>query len=129
MTNKLTWYLEWCDIKLATAENYNKNIWKVEVGTYTDLQSAYDARIKYMSIHKDRYYKITKMKKKSYVVPAIEVIGIKTESMMITASVGRTTTNKEASSGNQGSGSIPGGAYANENDVGTRGNLFDYDWE
>lgn len=77
MTDKLTWrkpvcdeggvynpwYLVYCDIKLATAENMNKDIWRVAAGVYTDLPSACNARLKFMYIHKDRYYKICQANK------------------------------------------------------------------
>ena len=123
------WYLVYCDIKLATTENMNKDIWKTEVGVYTDLISACNARLKFMSIHKDRYYRIIQanMKKKNYITPITEIVGVETETVMITATVGITTTNQEAASGTQGSGPIPGDAYADEDDVGAKRNPFEYD--
>lgn len=123
------WYLVYCDIKLATAENMNKDIWRPEVGVYTDLISACNARLKFMSIHKDRYYRIIQanMKKKNYITPITEIVGVETETVMITATVGITTTNQEAASGTQGSGPIPGDAYADEDDIGAKRNPFEYD--
>ena len=39
------------------------------------------------------------MKKKNYITPITEIVGVETETVMITATVGITTTNQEAASG------------------------------
>lgn len=42
------------------------------------------------------------MKKKLYLTPTIEYIGVESETLMLTATVARTTTNQEAATGQQG---------------------------
>lgn len=39
------------------------------------------------------------MRKKLYITPAIEHIGVESETLMLTATVARTTTNQEAANG------------------------------
>jgi hypothetical protein len=46
---------------------------------------------------------------------------------MLTATAARTTTNQEASSGQQGGTSIPQNGYADENDVGAKKSPFSFD--
>ena len=46
---------------------------------------------------------------------------------MLTATAARTTTNQEASSGQQGGNSIPQNGYADENDVGAKKSPFSFD--
>ena len=47
------------------------------------------------------------MRKKLYITPAIEYISVESETLMLTATVARTTTNQEAATGQQGGSSIP----------------------
>lgn len=67
------------------------------------------------------------MRKKLYITPAIEYIGVKSETLMLTATAARTTTNAEAASGQQGGSSIPSNGYADENDVGAKESPFLFD--
>ena len=67
------------------------------------------------------------MRKKLYITPTIEYIGVESETLMLTATAARTTTNQEASSGQQGGNSIPSNGYADENDVGAKKSPFSYD--
>lgn len=67
------------------------------------------------------------MRKKLYITPAIEYIGVKSETLMLTATAARTTTNQEASSGQQGGNPIPQSGYADEGDVGAKESPFLFD--
>ena len=74
------------------------------------------------------------MRKKLYIIPAIEYIGVESETLMLTATAARTTTNQEASSGQQGGSPIPQSGYASEGDVGAKRSPFsfeeyDSDWD
>jgi hypothetical protein len=46
---------------------------------------------------------------------------------MLTATAARTTTNQEASSGQQGGAPIPQSGYASEGDVGAKKSPFSFD--
>ena len=67
------------------------------------------------------------MRKKLYITPAIEYIGVKSETLMLTATAARTTTNQEASTGHQGGSPIPQSGYADEGDVGAKESPFLFD--
>ena len=67
------------------------------------------------------------MRKKLYITPAIEYIGVESETLMLTATAARTTTNQEASSGQQGGAPIPQSGYASEGDVGAKKSPFSFD--
>ena len=67
------------------------------------------------------------MRKKLYIIPAIEYIGVESETLMLTATAARTTTNQEASSGQQGGAPIPQSGYASEGDVGAKRSPFAFD--
>lgn len=67
------------------------------------------------------------MRKKLYITPAIEYIGVKSETLMLTATAARTTTNHEASTGQQGGNPIPQSGYADEGDVGAKESPFLFD--
>lgn len=67
------------------------------------------------------------MRKKLYIIPAIEYIGVESETLMLTATAARTTTNHEASTGQQGSNPIPQSGYADEGDVGAKESPFLFD--
>ena len=67
------------------------------------------------------------MRKKLYITPAIEYISVESETLMLTATVARTTTNQEAANGQQGGSSIPQNGYADENDVGAKESPFLFD--
>lgn len=67
------------------------------------------------------------MRKKLYITPAIEYIGVKSETLMLTATAARTTTNHEASTGHQGGSPIPQSGYADEGDVGAKESPFLFD--
>lgn len=67
------------------------------------------------------------MRKKLYIIPTIEYIGVESETLMLTATTARTTTNQEAASGQQGGRSIPQNGYADEGDVGAKESPFLFD--
>ena len=67
------------------------------------------------------------MRKKLYITPAIEYIGVESETLMLTATAARTTTNQEASTGQQGGNPIPQSGYASEGDVGAKKSPFSFD--
>ena len=67
------------------------------------------------------------MRKKLYIIPAIEYIGVESETLMLTATAARTTTNHEASTGQQGGNPIPQSGYADEGDVGAKESPFLFD--
>lgn len=67
------------------------------------------------------------MRKKLYITPAIEYIGVESETLMLTATAARTTTNHEASTGQQGGSPIPQSGYADEGDVGAKESPFLFD--
>ena len=67
------------------------------------------------------------MRKKLYITPAIEYIGVKSETLMLTATAARTTTNHEASTGQQSGNPIPQSGYADEGDVGAKESPFLFD--
>lgn len=67
------------------------------------------------------------MRKKLYIIPTIEYIGVESETLMLTATTARTTTNQEASSGQQGGSPIPQSGYASEVDVGAKESPFLFD--
>ena len=67
------------------------------------------------------------MRKKLYITPAIEYIDVESETLMLTATTARTTTNQEASTGQQGGSPIPQSGYADENDVGAKESPFLFD--
>ncbi len=67
------------------------------------------------------------MRKKLYITPAIEYIGVKSETLMLTATAARTTTNHEALTGQQGGNPIPQSGYADEGDVGAKESPFLFD--
>ena len=74
------------------------------------------------------------MRKKLYITPTIEYIGVESETLMLTATAARTTTNQEASTGQQGGSPIPQSGYASEGDVGAKKSPFsfeeyDSDWD
>lgn len=67
------------------------------------------------------------MRKKLYITPAIEYIDVESETLMLTATAARTTTNHEASTGHQGGSPIPQSGYADEGDVGAKESPFLFD--
>jgi hypothetical protein len=67
------------------------------------------------------------MRKKLYIIPTIEYIGVESETLMLTATAARTTTNHEASTGQQGGNPIPQSGYADEGDVGAKESPFLFD--
>ena len=68
------------------------------------------------------------MRKKLYITPAIEYIGVKSETLMLTATAARTTTNQEASTGQQGGAPIPQSSYiSGEDDVAAKKSPFSFD--
>lgn len=67
------------------------------------------------------------MRKKKYTIPTTVCQSVESETLMLTATIGRTTTNQEASTGQQGGSSIPSNAYADENDVGAKESPFSFD--
>lgn len=67
------------------------------------------------------------MRKKQYTIPTTVCQSVESETLMLTATAGRTTTNAEAASGQQGGKSIPSNGYADENDVGAKKSPFSYD--
>lgn len=67
------------------------------------------------------------MRKKLYITPTIEYIGVESETLMLTATAARTTTNHEASTGQQGGNPIPQSGYADEGDVGAKESPFLFD--
>ena len=74
------------------------------------------------------------MRKKKYTIPTTEYIGVESETLMLTATAARTTTNQEASTGQQGGNPIPQSGYASEGDVGAKRSPFsfeeyDSDWD
>ena len=72
------------------------------------------------------------MEKKNYIKPVTAVEVVETETLMVTATIGRTTTNQEGATGQHSDGSpLQGDDYADENDVGAKPSPFIYDpnWE
>lgn len=67
------------------------------------------------------------MRKKQYTIPTTICQSVESETLMLTATAGRTTTNQEAATGQQGGSSIPSNAYADENDVGAKESPFSFD--
>lgn len=67
------------------------------------------------------------MRKKLYITPTIEYIGVESETLMLTATAARTTTNQEAATGQQGGSPIPQSGYADEGDVGAKESPFLFD--
>ena len=73
------------------------------------------------------------MRKKQYTIPTT-VCQSESETLMLTATTARTTTNQEASTGQQGGSPIPQSGYASEGDVGAKKSPFsfeeyDSDWD
>lgn len=74
------------------------------------------------------------MRKKKYTIPTTVCQRVESETLMLTATAGRTTTNQEAASGHQGGNPIPQSGYASEGDVGAKRSPFafeeyDSDWD
>ena len=67
------------------------------------------------------------MRKKQYTIPTTVCQSVESETLMLTATAARTTTNAEAASGQQGDSSIPQNGYADENDVGAKESPFLFD--
>ena len=74
------------------------------------------------------------MRKKKYTIPTTVCQRVESETLMLTATAGRTTTNAEAASNQQGGNPIPQSGYASEGDVGAKRSPFsfeeyDSDWD
>lgn len=67
------------------------------------------------------------MRKKQYTIPTTVCQSVESETLMLTATAGRTTKNQEASSGQQGGTPIPQSGYASEGDVGAKKSPFSFD--
>lgn len=67
------------------------------------------------------------MKKKKYTIPTTVCQSVESETLMLTATAARTTTNQEASTGQQGGSPIPQSGYASESDVGAKESPFSFD--
>ena len=74
------------------------------------------------------------MRKKKYTIPTTVCQRVESETLMLTATAARTTTNQEAATGQQGGSPIPQSGYASEGDVGAKRSPFafeeyDSDWD
>ena len=67
------------------------------------------------------------MRKKQYTIPTTVCQSVESETLMLTATAARTTTNQEAASGQQGCTTIPQSGYDDENDVGAKKSPFSFD--
>ena len=67
------------------------------------------------------------MRKKQYTIPTTICQSVESETLMLTATAGRTTKNQEAASGQQGGNPIPQSGYASEGDVGAKRSPFSFD--
>ena len=67
------------------------------------------------------------MRKKQYTIPTTVCQSVESETLMLTATTARTTTNQEASTGQQGGNPIPQSGYASEGDVGAKKSPFSFD--
>ena len=67
------------------------------------------------------------MRKKKYTIPTTVCQRVESETLMLTATTARTTTNQEASTGQQGGSPIPQNGYAEEGDVGAKKSPFSFD--
>ena len=67
------------------------------------------------------------MRKKQYTIPTTICQSVESETLMLTATAGRTTKNQEAASGEQGGNPLPHSGYASEGDVGAKKSPFSFD--